>query len=41
MNQLMIDVLRCGDARENVIQTVTLSKLTSTMGGSTLWSGPR
>ena len=26
LNQLMIDVIGCGDARENVIQTVTLSK---------------
>ena len=32
----MIDVLGCGDARENVTQTVTLSKLTGTRydGGS-------
>ena len=32
LNQLMIDVLGCGDRRENVTQTVTLSKLTGTMG---------
>ena len=31
MNQLMIDVLGCGDARENVTHTVTLSKLTGSM----------
>ena len=31
-NQLTIDVLGCGDARKNVTQTVTLSKLTGTMG---------
>ena len=30
--QPMIDVLWCGDARENDTQTVTLSKLTGTMG---------
>ena len=28
----MIDVLGCGDAGENVTQTVALSKLTVTMG---------
>ena len=28
----MIDVLGCGDAREDVTHTVTLSKLTGTMG---------
>ena len=28
----MIDVLWCGDPRENVTQTVTLSKLPGTMG---------
>ena len=32
LNQLMIDVLGCGDPRENVTQTETLSKLTGTMG---------
>ena len=31
--QLTIDVLGCGDAWENVTQTVTLSKLTSTIWG--------
>ena len=29
--ELMIDVLVCGDARESVRQTLTLSKLTGTM----------
>ena len=28
----MIDVLWCGDPRENITHTVTLSKLTGTMG---------
>ena len=32
LNQLMIDVLGCGDARENVAQTVTLSTLNGMMG---------
>ena len=32
LTQLMIDVLGCGDVRENDTQTVTLSKLTGTMG---------
>ena len=32
LNQLMIDVLGYGDTRENVTQTVALSKLTGTMG---------
>ena len=32
LNQVMIDVLGCGDARENVAQTVTLSKSTVTIG---------
>ena len=41
LNQLIIDVLGCGDARENVTQTVTLSKLTGTMGAHQSWSGPR
>ena len=32
LNQLLIDVLGCGDPMENVTQTVTLSTLTGTMG---------
>ena len=32
LNQLMIDLLGCGDVRENDTHTVTLSKLTGTMG---------
>ena len=32
LSQLMIDLLGCGDVRENDMQTVTLSKLTGTMG---------
>ena len=32
LNQLMIDVLWCGDPREKVTQTVTLSKLNGMMG---------
>ena len=32
LNQLSIDVLGCGDPREKVTQSVTLSKLTGTMG---------
>ena len=32
LTQLMIDLLGCGDVRENDTQTVTLSKLTGTMG---------
>ena len=32
LTHLMIDLLGCGDVRENDTQTVTLSKLTSTMG---------
>ena len=32
LNQLMIDVLGCGDHRENVTQTVTLSKVNGTTG---------
>ena len=45
LNQLMIDVLWCGDPREKVTQTVTLSKLNGTqrahhgLDGDTLgWS---
>ena len=34
---LMIDLLGCGDVRENDTQTVTLSKLTGTMGGGSSW----
>ena len=36
--ELMIDVLGCGDARENVTHTVTLSKLTGTMGLIVVWT---
>ena len=32
LNQLMIDLLGCGDVRENDTQPVTLSKLTGTIG---------
>ena len=32
LSQLMIDVLGCGDAKEKVRQTVTVSKLTGKMG---------
>ena len=32
LNQLMRDMLECGEASENVTQTVTLSKLTVTLG---------
>ena len=32
LTQLMIDLLGCGDVRENDTQPVTLSKLTGTMG---------
>ena len=28
----MTDMLGCGDPRENITQTITLSKLTGTMG---------
>ena len=38
LNQLIIDLLGCGYARENVTQTVTLSKLTGTMGLIVVWT---
>ena len=38
LNQLMIDVLRCGDPRENVTQNVTLSKLTGTWRLIMVWT---
>ena len=34
----MIDMLGCGDPRENVTQTVTLSKLAGTMGADHGWT---
>ena len=37
-NQLMLDVLWCGDDRENVTQSVTLSKLTGTIGLILFWT---
>ena len=36
----MIDVLGCGDARENVTQTVTFVEVDRYDGDSS-WSGPR
>ena len=38
LNQLMIDVLWCGDPREKVTQTVTLSKLNGVMGLIMVWT---
>ena len=38
LNPLMIDVLWCGDPREKVTQTVTLSKLNDTMGLIMVWT---
>ena len=38
LNQLMINLLGGGDVRENVMQTVTLSKLTGTMGFIMVWT---
>ena len=38
LNQLMIDVIGCGDPREKVGQTVTLSKLTGAKGLIMVWT---